>query len=97
MRAQPGSCAMAASMPGWLNGRSLSDAEPSCKLTLRHLNRAHVDLLCAYEGISGSPDRAQAVQDLERHLTRKLSHDTILTPLVGALAPTTVAMCAVRL
>ena len=86
---------MAASSPAWLSGRSLSDAEQSCKLTLRHLNRAHIDLLCAYEGISGSPDRVEAVQALERHLTHQLAHDTILTPLVGALAPVTVyGVCA---
>jgi hypothetical protein len=70
-------------IPEWLAGSSLPDGDRPCRLTLRHLRRAHIDLLCAYEGISDEGSRLEAVKRLELHLSSKLAHDTILTPLPG--------------
>jgi hypothetical protein len=61
------------------------------KLTLRHLNRAHIELLAAYEGIPCDDGRADAVEELEEHLATRLLHDCVLTPLAGEL--TDVVIC----
>jgi hypothetical protein len=58
--------------------------DAACKLNLRHLNKAHIDLLCAYEGIVTESADADSAQLLEQHLAARLEHDCVLTPLAGA-------------
>jgi hypothetical protein len=71
------------SIPEWFSGKALGVVDPPCRLTLGHLKRAHIDLICAYESIPCNGSRADVLQHLDELLTSRLAHDHILTPLSG--------------
>jgi hypothetical protein len=69
------------------DGATREDSTGGPRLTLRHLKRAHIDMLCAFEGIEAPAKRADALKALEGHLSAGLLCDWVLTPLSGLVPP----------